>query len=57
MGFAVTGTLGLLDAAAARGWIDLADAFARLRTTSFRYRPELLDVLLAEHRRDCSRGR
>lgn len=51
-GFAVTGTLGVLDLAAARGWIDLAAAFARLRATSFRYRPELLEALLAEHRQD-----
>lgn len=51
-GFRVTGTLGLLDVAARRGWLDLADAFGRLRTTSFRYRPELLDALLSEYRRD-----
>ncbi len=49
-GFAVTGTLGLLDLAARRGLIDLADAFTRLKATNFRYRPEILDTLLANHR-------
>lgn len=48
-GFAVTGTLGILDLAARRGLIRLGDAFARLKATNFRYRPELLDALLAEH--------
>ncbi|WP_375464221.1 DUF3368 domain-containing protein [uncultured Methylobacterium sp.] len=48
-GFAVTGTLGLLDLAARRGLIDLADAFARLRKTSFRCRPDLIDAILAKH--------
>ena len=50
-GFEVTGTLGLLDLAARRGLIDLAAAIERLKTTSFRYRPELLDDLLARHRK------
>lgn len=49
-GFTVTGTLGVLDLAARRGLIDLADAFARLRATSFRYPPEMMDALLAQHR-------
>ncbi len=48
-GFAVTGTLGVLDLAARRGLIELADAFTRLKTTNFRYRPEILDALLAQH--------
>ena len=48
-GFAVTGTLGVLDVAARRGLIDLADAFTRLKATSFRYRPEIMDALLAQH--------
>jgi hypothetical protein len=46
-GFTVTGTLGVLDLAAQRGLVDLADAFARLRATSFRYPPEMMDALLA----------
>ena len=48
-GFPVTGTLGILDLAARRGLIDLAAAVARLRATNFRYRPEILDALLAAH--------
>lgn len=48
-GFAVTGTLGLLDLAARRGLIDLSDTFARLRKTSFRCRPDLIDAILAKH--------
>jgi hypothetical protein len=39
-GFAVTGTLGLLDLAARKGLVDLAVAFTRLKATSFYYRPE-----------------
>lgn len=48
-GFAVTGTLGLLDLAARKGLVDLAAAFARLKATSFYYRQGLLDALLAEY--------
>ncbi len=48
-GFAVTGTLGLLDLAARKGLVDLAAAFARLKATSFYYRQGLLDALLAQH--------
>jgi predicted nucleic acid-binding protein len=48
-GFEVTGTLGILDLAARRGMIDLADTLARLRTTNFRRREELLDALLRQH--------
>jgi predicted nucleic acid-binding protein len=47
-GFAVTGTLGVLDLAAQRGLIDLAQAFTRLKATSFHYRQGLLDALLAQ---------
>jgi len=50
-GFEVTGTLGILDLAARRGMIDLADALARLRTTNFRRREELFDALLKQHKR------
>jgi predicted nucleic acid-binding protein len=46
-GFAVTGTLGVLDLAAQRGMIDLVQAFTRLKTTTFHYRQGLLDALLA----------
>jgi predicted nucleic acid-binding protein len=51
-GFAVTGTLGVLDLAARRGLVELAGAIERLKNTTFRYRPEILDALLAQHRKD-----
>jgi predicted nucleic acid-binding protein len=44
-GLAVTGTLGVLDAAARRGLIELPEALTRLRQTSFRARPSLLREL------------
>lgn len=47
-GFAVTGTLGLLDFAARMGLVDLAAAFERLKGTSFYYRQGFLDALLAQ---------
>jgi predicted nucleic acid-binding protein len=49
LGFAVTGTLGILDLAASRGMIRLVDAVERLKNTSFRCRPDMLDALLARH--------
>jgi predicted nucleic acid-binding protein len=49
MGFAVTGTLGVLDLAARRGLVQLPDAVERLRNTSFRCRPDVFDALLARH--------
>jgi predicted nucleic acid-binding protein len=51
-GFAVTGTLGLLDRAARRGLVDLATAFADLKATNFQTRQELLDSLLAAWKKD-----
>jgi len=45
-GFDVTGTLGVLLLAARRGLVDLADSFARLKRTNFRYRQEIMDELL-----------
>jgi len=48
-GFAVTGTLGILDLAASRGMIRINDAVERLRNTSFRCHPDILDALLARH--------
>lgn len=50
-GFLVTGTLGVLDLAARRNLVCLADAIAKLRRTSFRYPKRLVDELLAEHAR------
>ena len=49
-GFEVTETLGVLDLAATRGLVDLRDALDRLTRTNFRYRPELIAVLLTKHR-------
>lgn len=49
-GLAVTGTLGVLDLAAARGLVDLADAFERLARTNFRGSPRLLRSLLPKKR-------
>jgi predicted nucleic acid-binding protein len=49
LGFLVSSTLGILDLAAQRKMIDLTAAFARLKATNFRYRPELMDALLAQH--------
>jgi predicted nucleic acid-binding protein len=48
-GFTVMGTLGILDLAARHRLIDLAAAFARLKATSFRCRPEIMDAVLARH--------
>ncbi|MCC6778465.1 MAG: DUF3368 domain-containing protein [Hyphomicrobiales bacterium] len=45
-GFAVTGTLGILDLAATRGLIRLDQAIERLRHTSFRCHPDVLNALL-----------
>jgi predicted nucleic acid-binding protein len=47
-GFAVIGTLGILDLAARRGLINLVQAFTRLRATTFHYRQGLLNALLAQ---------
>jgi len=46
LGLTVTGTLGILDQAAARHLVGLDEAFARLRQTNFRIDPTLLDRLL-----------
>lgn len=43
-----TGTLGVLKSAAQHGWIDLAQAFARLQQTNFRVSAKLLRELLHE---------
>jgi len=48
-GLEVIGTLGILDLAGRRGVIDLGDAIARLRTTNFRCREEILEALLRQH--------
>lgn len=45
-GLAVVGTIGILDLAGRRNLIDIVNAVARLKTTNFRYRPDVLDALL-----------
>jgi predicted nucleic acid-binding protein len=50
-GLEATGTLGVLVRAAQLGRVDLPGAFARLKATNFRYRPDLLDKLLDQHRK------
>jgi predicted nucleic acid-binding protein len=49
-GLNVTGTIGLLDRAGARGLIDVPTAVARLGQTSFRVSPRLLNTLLGRHK-------
>ena len=56
MGFAVTGTLGILDLAARRGLIRLKEVVERLKATSFRCRSDVLDALLARHPQDDNPG-
>jgi predicted nucleic acid-binding protein len=51
-GFRVAGTLGILSMAAERGLVNLAEAFERIKQTSFYYQQEIMDQLLA----DASRG-
>jgi predicted nucleic acid-binding protein len=48
-GFKVTSLLGLLDEAARESYINLPTAVERLRQTSFRTSPTLLQSLLARH--------
>jgi predicted nucleic acid-binding protein len=43
-----TGTLGVLRAAALKGYVDLPTALGRLLTTNFRVSTELVTALLAE---------
>ena len=47
----ITGTLGVLIDAASRGWVDLSSAFERLRQTTFRASPSLLQSLLDRNTR------
>ena len=48
-GLETIGTLGVLERAARRGLIDLRTAFDRLKQTSFRYPPDLMERLLAQN--------
>lgn len=47
-GFRVAGTLAVLSMAARRDLLNLADAFERLKRTSFHYRQEIMDQFLDE---------
>jgi len=46
LGLNVTGTIGMLDRAASRGFIEIGPVIARLQATNFRYPPHLLAALL-----------
>ena len=48
-GLRVTGTLGVLDLAAQRGLVNLAQTVNRLRRTTFRIPEALLDSLMKKH--------
>lgn len=48
-GLQATGTLGVLELGAKAELVDLPLALTRLKTTNFRYRPHLLDALLARY--------
>jgi len=45
----VFGTLGILDAAALRDLVDLPAAVEKLKQTTFRARPNLVDSLVKRH--------
>ena len=49
-GLIVTGTLGVLDIAAERGYVDLKAAVARLLQTNFRAAPVVIEDVLSRHR-------
>ena len=49
-GLLVTGTLGVLDIAAERGLVDLAETVRELEQTNFRRPLGLLEILLAKHK-------
>ena len=53
-GVFATGTLGVLQTAARRGLISLADALAALQGTSFRHSAALFEQLLRDERNDPS---
>jgi predicted nucleic acid-binding protein len=48
-GLAVIGTLGLLDQAAMRGWIDLPQTLERLQQTNIRVDPKLVEAIIQRH--------
>lgn len=50
-GLKTVGTLGVLDEAASRGWIDLSEMFRRLNSTTFRSPRRLMALMLEENAR------
>lgn len=48
-GLSVAGTLGVLKSAAEEDWLDLSEAFAKLRKTGFYVDPAVLEELLRRH--------
>ena len=48
----ISGTLGVLNDAASRGWVDLPTAFQRLQQTTFRASPSLLQSFLDRDARE-----
>jgi predicted nucleic acid-binding protein len=51
LGVETIGTLGVLDRAARHGLIDLETAFAQLKATNFRVRPDIMGALLVQHKK------
>lgn len=49
LGIPIVGTLGILEAAAAQGKLDLAEAIAQLKATNFRVSPSLINTLLKRY--------
>jgi predicted nucleic acid-binding protein len=49
-GIPVTGTLGVLDRAAAQGMVQFAEAIEKLEATNFRKPAKIVQALLAKHR-------
>jgi predicted nucleic acid-binding protein len=54
-GLSVVGTLGLLEQASLRAWIDLPQTLERLRQTNARLDPTLLEAALERHNARSSR--
>ncbi len=50
-GLKTLGTLGVLDDAASRGWIDLSEMFRRLNSTTIRSPRRLMALMLEENAR------
>lgn len=49
-GLPVIGTLGLLEEAAFRGWIDLPQALEQLQATNARLDPKLIEAMIERHK-------